>query len=426
MTPIFRLALTTICFYASVLSINAQDCSEKIRKSNEQYDKKDFKTALRTFQSAIIAKCPLTEIEYYNGACIASLAGQTNLALSYLAKSVAKGYFDTAHMAKDTDLDNIRKTAGYKSILSTIRLRYAELKAELAKLKPDYYYDMIPYAKGGKWGWLDRSSLTPVTKPIFAYTDFESRDGLYFVFGRKPYMLSRYGEVEDAPEYADQGGLSDIAEIDNDPEATDIKGFEHDGRKITRYSKAYTHVTLVEIWDIMSKIALVTDHKDNKGIIAMNGDFLPPFDLRHKEIHHFGNRMNSAVFLTKKEGDATYTIYDINSNQVPVNGITDFDFPYNFQQNTLGQDLYVGYYHQFFVTRKTGKNIFDAERKKLLFPKDYKDIIFINGPTHDRNKSGSYGSSGIKSRYFFVTDGTRSFYVDESGTEFIPKITTTR
>lgn len=65
------------------------------------------------FKKAVALKCALNNIHFYNGACIASLAGQPALANQWLLRSVELGYSDTLHMAEDTDLEPIRNTAGY-------------------------------------------------------------------------------------------------------------------------------------------------------------------------------------------------------------------------------------------------------------------------------------------------------------------------
>jgi len=57
----------------------------------------------------------------YNLACAYSLAGKTDEALKALEASVKAGWKDVEWMEKDTDLDNIRKTDGYKKIVEEIR-----------------------------------------------------------------------------------------------------------------------------------------------------------------------------------------------------------------------------------------------------------------------------------------------------------------
>ncbi len=57
----------------------------------------------------------------YNFACTYSLLNDKILALDYFEKSVKAGYSDYAHINEDTDLDNIRNEAKFKSIIQPLK-----------------------------------------------------------------------------------------------------------------------------------------------------------------------------------------------------------------------------------------------------------------------------------------------------------------
>jgi len=61
----------------------------------------------------------------YNLACCDSLLGDTDSALSFLARSIDAGYRDVAHMQADADLNNIRHTEAYKLLIAGILERGA-------------------------------------------------------------------------------------------------------------------------------------------------------------------------------------------------------------------------------------------------------------------------------------------------------------
>jgi tetratricopeptide (TPR) repeat protein len=54
---------------------------------------------------------------YYSIACIDALAGKKGVALKNLERAFEKGVEDKAHIDKDTDLDSLRKDAGYVKLM---------------------------------------------------------------------------------------------------------------------------------------------------------------------------------------------------------------------------------------------------------------------------------------------------------------------
>jgi len=54
---------------------------------------------------------------YYSIACLDALAGKKGVALKNLERAFEKGVEDKAHIDKDTDLDSIRKEAGYVKLM---------------------------------------------------------------------------------------------------------------------------------------------------------------------------------------------------------------------------------------------------------------------------------------------------------------------
>ena len=123
------MMLSSLLSYAQ----NTFECEGLISSSMKLYEEKAFSKALTTFKKVISNKCTLTNSDYYNGACIASLAKNKILALSYLQTSINKGFDNEAHMAKDTDLDFIRKSAEYKNLIGTFAKKKDAIKMNLQK-----------------------------------------------------------------------------------------------------------------------------------------------------------------------------------------------------------------------------------------------------------------------------------------------------
>ena len=58
------------------------------------------------------------EKDYYDAACLYSLMGEEEKALTYLRKSLENGYKSFNHIRRDHDLDNIRNTPEFKIMVS--------------------------------------------------------------------------------------------------------------------------------------------------------------------------------------------------------------------------------------------------------------------------------------------------------------------
>lgn len=74
------------------------------------------------------------EIDYYNAACLYSLMGEKEKAVSFLRKSLEDGYRDFTHIKCDRDLNNIRSSEEFVSLMK----EYEEiLQAEIAEEDED-------------------------------------------------------------------------------------------------------------------------------------------------------------------------------------------------------------------------------------------------------------------------------------------------
>ncbi len=84
---------------------------------------KEYDKSIRCFEK-VIELDPTESAAYYNIACCYSLMGEADKALEWLALSVERGFHDWKHMEKDTDLDNIRKTARYATLRDQARVAW--------------------------------------------------------------------------------------------------------------------------------------------------------------------------------------------------------------------------------------------------------------------------------------------------------------
>lgn len=99
------------------------------------------------WNDSILARTSLTERagNLYNAACVYSLAGEQERALSYLQQSFEAGYRDVVHMGYDTDMDNLRDLPRYKELVDEYTALYRKeiLKEEKTEAAPGEGYERV-------------------------------------------------------------------------------------------------------------------------------------------------------------------------------------------------------------------------------------------------------------------------------------------
>ncbi len=85
---------------------------------------------------------------YYDAACLYSLAGRGEESVEYLRKAFETGYRRFAHVQRDRDLDNIRELDSYKSLMDEYLSKQAE---EILQDEMDYVERVveIPFTRSG-------------------------------------------------------------------------------------------------------------------------------------------------------------------------------------------------------------------------------------------------------------------------------------
>jgi bacterioferritin-associated ferredoxin len=89
--------------------------------------KPDYDKALESYNQLLKA-WPNDAGSLYNVTCIYSLKDKKSVACEYLGKAVQAGYYDWEHMDKDTDLNNIRNEAVYKTIRASLQAKNPVIK----------------------------------------------------------------------------------------------------------------------------------------------------------------------------------------------------------------------------------------------------------------------------------------------------------
>lgn len=87
--------------------------------------------------------------DYYDAACLYSVMGEKDKAIKYLRKSLEAGFRRFVHISRDRDLDNIRNTDEFKSLIEEYETR-AKALGDSDKNKEILYIDKkveIPFTK---------------------------------------------------------------------------------------------------------------------------------------------------------------------------------------------------------------------------------------------------------------------------------------
>lgn len=114
-----------------------QELQKKIGDSQTLYESKKYAEAIPLMES-ILKEYPnvpqLVVMLEYNMACSYSRLGKKEEALNHLEKSVSTGIFNLDHMAKDEDLDAVRKMPRYSEICANAQKMIDDQQKALAKV----------------------------------------------------------------------------------------------------------------------------------------------------------------------------------------------------------------------------------------------------------------------------------------------------
>ncbi len=417
----------------SLLSFNflfaqkSAGCQSYIDSSNKYYDNGDQANALRTFQVALKAACKLTDIDMYNGACIASLSGKKDLALQYLNRAVQLGYDDTAHMEKDTDLDAIRNLPGYRSVIVTIRKDFQQLQKELSGIRPAEFGQCIPYHLKGKWGWMHAVTRKPLTSAMFRLTDLVCGKGLYFVYHDEGYFLNMDGQIVKDTERDyfgtdDGGGNVKISEEMMEQQRIYRDGFEDNGSGITAFSNTYRSADPVFTARQTISFAIVSDKNDRFALVHHDGTPVGQLDFRFAVIKPVFSNYTLKYFIARAKEEKYFTIFDTDGKTVYEDQITSYKKIEPFQQNLLNRSVFLGFnnnaeYSDYLLLTKEApeRSYLYSVSKGSKVSAEYDKIIMANGPTADPNRQSYMNNRGITRLLFLVQQKGEMYYMEADG-----------
>jgi protein O-mannosyl-transferase len=83
-------------------------------------NKKQYKKAISTFEK-IIETQPENDIIYYNISCLYAMQNNKSESVDWLKKAIDNGYKNWEHLKNDKDLQNIKDTPYFKSLVKNMR-----------------------------------------------------------------------------------------------------------------------------------------------------------------------------------------------------------------------------------------------------------------------------------------------------------------
>jgi len=105
--------------YDKALAHDTEIHEAYVNMSSAQMQGQQFDQAQKTLDT-LQAKAPKLPALHYNLACLYSLTHQEDQSLESLKKALALGYANHASIPTDPDLENLRKTAGFREWFNTL------------------------------------------------------------------------------------------------------------------------------------------------------------------------------------------------------------------------------------------------------------------------------------------------------------------
>lgn len=384
------------------------------------YEKGAYKEAIKVFKKARKCNSDIAPLAYYQIASAASQLKKGKIALEYLEAAVNRGFEDTVRMQTNPQLDFIRKKAAYSRIIQKLAQKNDKLKIEFEALKTANFDEAIPYIDNGKWGWLDKKTKKPLTKPLFDRTGFRYAKGLPFRYLGAEWVYTNAYNIEAKQTDFVQLPIKNerVSESVEIVEDANYKGFEtNEQKQLVRYSKKYSQVTLLDSADF----ALVRTDLGNIGIVNAKGVSPKNLDTFYQEIKIFYVAAKKTYyFAVKKNSDIYYIFYDLNGSKIYDKYINAVYSDCTYNRYFEDSYFFIGReYENCIKVRVNGKyNVLNLVEKRLLLAKNQEEIIMIDGASNDFNKLPADNNKGILEPYFLVKDNNLYFYIDTKGNEY--------
>lgn len=127
-----RNTIYTLFLLLLFTGVNAQEYSKLISEAHKLYQAKDYKMSTDVYNKAFKIESE-NPSHLYNGACSASLAGNTSKAFKWLNLSIEKGWTNLKHLNSDTDLENLHSKKEWGKTIEKLEKKIALIEANYDK-----------------------------------------------------------------------------------------------------------------------------------------------------------------------------------------------------------------------------------------------------------------------------------------------------
>ncbi|MEM6698152.1 MAG: DUF6624 domain-containing protein [Bacteroidota bacterium] len=124
--------LLLLFFTLFAIEISAQTYKELISKANSLYKEEAYQASAEQFDVAFELQ-EGSASSYYNAACSWALASNEEQAISYMKKSVEKGWKKVKWMQQDKDLNSLHEHADWEEIVAQAQANLDEYEKDLDK-----------------------------------------------------------------------------------------------------------------------------------------------------------------------------------------------------------------------------------------------------------------------------------------------------
>lgn len=119
----------------------------------------------------VVARQSGVAVNFYNLACVQALQGKTDAALVNLEAAVTKGFLDLKTIEQDVDLQSLRETEKYKSLIEIVKKRQAE-PSSLPVAEPRLVKDQVALVGPENTAWDPQAGMFSVA---FRFADDDPR-----------------------------------------------------------------------------------------------------------------------------------------------------------------------------------------------------------------------------------------------------------
>ncbi len=360
---------------------------------------------------------------YYNTACLASLAGDEKKGFAYLQEAINRGYSDSLHMAQDEDLAYLRSLKGWKQTAVWMAEVRNRLYKEIAKIHVACpAADLIPYKVDNKWGYVDRKTKHKITEPIFRKASFVGKTGSV-VYGEREILFDCSGKILKDEVYMMPDGAAYYPRYTSSQQLK--KGFRTKNGKITEYASIYQEFIGISVnYGQLYAIVEITSGKyaliDSTGTEVTGSN-----NCKKLEFYNYG--MDSEYYPDDDKYNDFFIFYiDSMGNagllnntfeKIPLVGISDFQKP-------VGNGFEREYLHLIrdYVYLKKGNKwgLWNSNTKKWVIEPEYDEIQYTER-TYDGNYEDDYYTGNTIALYFMVKQNGREFFIDKENVKYIPE-----